>query len=194
MEGDNVEVMAAEKTLVDTHDNILVQSIHQVLGLNETAARFLRYTPQDIAVLIDTAEPDHDVEQCCQILKKYTPDVNVHSAKTFPRTGIVVDYLDSFHGLDARVVFYVLSSQRMMKQDNDNRILQRSIHNPRYLTFLASRAIHKAVFLVPILDAEIFREMCFDYFERKLKVCATGFIGIIFFHTFINYTVGCCVT
>ncbi len=50
------------------------------------------------------------------------------------------------------------------------RSVNRSIYNPKYLAFLASRAVHKAVFLVPKLDAEVFRAMLFDNIgERVLR-------------------------
>ena len=182
LEGDDVEVLAVEKPLADSDDNPLIQSILQVLRLEDPENHALHYAPQYIAVLIDTDNPDQDLEQCQQIVKTYIPEVDVHSAATFPRTGIVVDCLDSFHGLDAGVCFCILSARRMKKQNHFNKILQRSIYNPRYLAFLASRAIFKAVFLIPKLDTEVFKEMLFDCVDEKLrKVGSTGFL--VYCHT-----------
>ena len=175
-EGDNVDVLEAEKPLDDSDDNLLIQYIRQVLECTEP-----EYVPQDIAVLIDTDNLNQDLEQCCQILKKYIPGVNLHTATTFPRTGIVVDCLDSFHGLDAGVCFYVLSAKRLKKQDNFNKILCRSIYNPKYLAFLASRAIYRAVFLVPKLDPDVFREMGFDCFDQKVVIVHKCFFCLFLF-------------
>ena len=163
-EGDDVEVVEAENPLDDSDDNILARNIRLALGLNDLTASRLHYAAKDIAVLIDTDSPNPDVWRCRQMLREYIPDVDIHSATTFPRTGIVVDCLDSFHGLDAGVCFYVLSSGRVKERDT------RSIYNPKYLAFLASRAIHKAVFLVPKLDAKVFREMLFDCFGDKVII------------------------
>ncbi len=168
LEGDDVDVLTAEKPLDDSHENPLIQNILQVLGLKDPEAHVIHYAQTDIAVLIDTDSPDQDVRRCRQILRNHIPNVEVHSAATFPRTGIVVDCLDSFHGLDAGVCFYVLSSRRLKKRDFLHRIIYRSIYNPKYLAFLASRAIHKAVFVVPKLDMKTFKEMLFDCFNEKV--------------------------
>ncbi len=173
-EGDDVEVVEAENPLDDSDENILVQNIRLALGLNDLAANRLHYAAKDIAVLIDTDSPNPDMWRCRQILREYIPDVDIHSATTFPRTGIVIDCLDSFHGLDAGVCFYVLSSRRVKKPGIFYRDT-RSIYNPKYLAFLASRAIHKAVFLVPKLDVKVFREMLFDCFGEKVINCLLAF-------------------
>ncbi len=179
LEGDDVEVLAVEKPLADSCDNPLIQNILQVLRLEDPENHALHYAAQDIAVLIDTDKLDQDLEQCQQILRNYIPEVDVHSAATFPRTGIVVDCLDSFHGLDAGVCFCILSSRRMTKQNQFNKILQRSIYNPRYLAFLASRAIFKVVFLIPKLDTDVFKEMLFDCVDEKMiKVGSGSFLAV----------------
>ncbi len=166
-EGDDVEVLAAENPLGDSPDNQLIQNILQELGFQHSRSSRVHYAPHDIAVLIDTDSSNEDVWQCCQTIKKHVSGVEVHSAATFPRTGIVVDCLDAFHGLDAGVCLYVLSSTRIKKRDRFHRRIHRSIYNAKYLAFLASRAIHKAVFFLPRLDAKVFKEMLFDCFEKK---------------------------
>ena len=167
-EGDDVEVLAAENPLNDSPDNPLIQSILQVLGHKDSAASLLHYAAHDIAVLIDTDSPGQDITQFKNILREYIRDVDMHSAATYPRRGIVVDCLDSFHGLDAGVCFYILSSTRMKKRNYLYRNIRRGIYNPKYLAFLASRAIHKAVFLVPKLDTKVFKELLFDCFDEKV--------------------------
>ncbi len=170
-EGDDVEVLAAENSLDDSPENPVIQNIFHVLGYTneEKAHRHLHYTAQDIAVLIDTDKPDQDVEYFQEIVRKHIPHVKIHSAATYPRKGIVVDSLDSFHGLDAGVCFYVLSIDKIKEKTVLQKLFSdscRSIYNPKYLAFLASRAIYKAVFLVPKLNVKVFREMLFDYFDE----------------------------
>ncbi len=171
-EGDDVEVLTAENPLDDSPDNPVIQNILHVLGYtnNEKACR-LRYTAQDIAVLIDTDNPEQDAQYFQQILRNYIPDVQVHSAEAYPRKGIVVDTLNSFHGLDAGVCFYVLSYDKVKGKGFFQKLFTdicRSIYNPKYLAFLASRAIYKAVFFVPRLDVKVFREMHFDSFDDQV--------------------------
>ena len=64
--------------------------------------------------------------------------------------------------------FYVLSSGRIKERARLQKTIHRSIYNPKYLAFLVSRAIYKAVFLVPKLDAKVFKKMLFDYFDEKV--------------------------
>ncbi len=47
-----------------------------------------------------------------------------------------------------------------------------SIYNPRYEVFLASRATHKAVFVVPEIHVELVHQMKFDYFQ--VGVCESN--------------------
>ena len=42
---------------------------------------------------------------------------------------------------------------------------EKNIYNPRYEVFLASRAIHRAVFVVPQLHQELVQQMKFDDFQ-----------------------------
>ena len=167
-EGDDVEVVAAENPLIDSPDNPLIQNILCLLGHKDPESSRQRYAAHDIAVLIDTDSSDQDVWDFQKLLSKYIPNVEIHPAATFPRTGIVVDCLDSFHGLDAGVCLYVLSSTRMKRRDKLYRNIQRGIYNPKYIAFLASRAIHKAVFVVPKLDTKVFKGLLFDCFDEKV--------------------------
>ncbi len=179
-EGDDVEVLGTENPLDDSPKSPLVQNILQILGLKDPGASCLQYAAQDIAVLIDTDSSDQDVRRCRQTLRKYIPNVKVHSAATFPRTGIVVDVLDSFHGLDAGVCLYVLSRKKIKKQNVLEKLFTdncRSIYNPKYLAFLASRAIYKVIFFVPKLNAQVFKKMLFDCFDDKV-------INVFFFLSF----------
>ncbi len=47
-----------------------------------------------------------------------------------------------------------------------------NMFNPRYEFFLASRAIHKAVFVVPQLHEELMHHMKFDHFQ--VGVCGNN--------------------
>ena len=89
-EGDDVEVMGIENPLIDSDDNPLVQHIRLLLECKDPDAKHRHYAAQDIAILIDSNHPIKDASQCRGMLSKYMRDVDVHSASTFPRTGIVV--------------------------------------------------------------------------------------------------------
>ncbi len=99
------------------------------------------------------------------------PDFRLQGADLFPRKGIGVDCVESFLGLDAAVCVFVLSVKQTRKRSAHplrklfrqwlNK-LDTSIYNPRYEVFLASRAIHKAVFAVPEIHQDFVRQMKFD--------------------------------
>ncbi len=173
LEGDDVEVLSADNLLDESWQNPLIQNILQVLGVMDTEPCQKHYEARDIAVLVDTDNSNKEIDHFREMLRIYIPIAEVHSAATYPRTGIVLDTLDSFHGLDAGICFYVLSLSKIKKRNVFQKLFQdscKSIYNPKYLAFLTSRAIYKAVFLVPKLDVEVFRQMLFDYFDVKVNI------------------------
>ncbi len=66
--GDDVEVLVAANPLNDSGNNLLLQSILQLLGHPEDYKPPLKRAAQDIAVLIDTDNPNQDMQQCRQML------------------------------------------------------------------------------------------------------------------------------
>ena len=77
--------------------------------------------------------------------------------------------LDSFIGLDATVCLFILSSTErpvavhpLRKRFQRGKTgFEKNVYNPRYEVFLASRAIHKAVFVVPEMHGELVRQLKF---------------------------------
>ncbi len=130
------------------------------------------YRESEVAILLESSYTPDKIEQCRLILAEQIPGISVQSAAVFPRTGVIVDSVDSFLGLDANICVFILQDTRQRCIHPLRRIFQRgnakcamSMYNPRYEVFLASRAIHNAVFVVPQLHSDLVHKMKFDYFQ-----------------------------
>ncbi len=149
-EGDGIQCIAMENLVDNNSENALVQYLRPLLDT--------RYQVTEIAVLLDNGYTDDNINDVRRLLQRYIPRVITHSAATFPREGIIVDRVERFAGLDAALCIFLLSIRTDTNQDA-------TIENPRYRVYLASRATHKAVFVVPRIDADIVQHMKFDYFQ-----------------------------
>ncbi len=149
-EGDGIQCIAMENLLDNSGDNNLVQYLHPLLDS--------RYQATDVALLLDSGYTDDAIRAIHLILQRYLPRVTTQSATTFPREGIVVDRVERFAGLDATLCIFLLCVGTGTNQDA-------TIANPRYRLYLASRATHKAVFIVPRIAADVVEHMKFDYIQ-----------------------------
>ncbi len=168
--GDGVECMTMTNMWIDSPENGLALYLRS-LGITEA------YNPTEIAILLDSEYTQCHVADCRNILARQISNVVTHGADVFPRTGIVVDFVDSFLGLDTLVCVFILSNtHKKATQEGPlaslkkvffswNTEPKRSIYNPRYEVFLASRAIHKAVFVVPEIHSDLVQQMKFDQFQ-----------------------------
>ena len=148
-DGDGIQCIAMENLVDNSSDNPLVQYLRPLLDT--------RYQVTDIAVLLDSGYTDGDINSLHRILQRHLPRVTTQFSTAFPREGIIVDRVESFAGLDAAMCMFLLSVGAVTKQDAN-------IANPRYRVFLASRATHKAVFVVPRIAADLVNYMKFDHF------------------------------
>ncbi len=149
-EGDGIQCIAMENPLEKSSYNALVQYLRPLL--------YTRYQVTDVAVLLDSDYTGADINTIHWILQSHLPRVTTHSAATFPRRGIIVDRVERFSGLDAALCIILLSVGADANQDAN-------IANPRFRVYLASRATHKAVFVVRKIDAEVVQRMKFDNFQ-----------------------------
>ncbi len=137
-----------------------------------------QYRWSDIAVLLHPSYTDGQIEKCRNILIELLPGSNANYASVFPREGVVVDSVSRFLGLDAPLCIYILPQNLQRQNPNQpiaplfQKLFKRehpkpdvSIYNPRFKVFMASRATHKAVFVVPEINAELVKQMHFDKFE-----------------------------
>ncbi len=147
-DGDGIECITMDNIFSNTTENGLVAYLRSTM-------LSARYNPPDIALVLDTS---HSADSLSQLLRTQMPDVNFQTAADFPRTGIVVDYIDSFLGLDATICIFILPAT------HGNTESGRSLANARFRVFLASRATYRAVFVVPQIDAELVHTMKFDLF------------------------------
>ncbi len=169
-DGEGVECIPMPNLWKNTPDNDLVDYLRSLL-LSKN------YSQSDVAVLLDSSYTSDKIEECKQILAEHIPGVTVQSADAFPRKGVVVDSVDSFLGLDASICVFILSTAQKTSVHPLRRIFQRrtmqcerTMYNPRYEVFLASRATHRAVFVVPELPEDLVLQMKFDHFQ----VCIHG--------------------
>ncbi len=165
--GEGVECISMPNLWENNPDNAPVVYLRDLLLLE-------RYTQSEVAILLESEYTTHDIQQCKQIITEHVPNVTVQSADVFPRAGVIVDFVGSFLGLDASVCVFILSNTQKMSDIPRRNIFpirkphcQMKMYNPRYEVFLASRATHKAVFVVPKLHDDLIKQMKFDHF----KVC-----------------------
>ncbi len=155
--GDGIECIKMGDILVNTPENDLVEYLLSVL---------LTRHPPDIALFLDNSHLA-EISQCRSLLGEQMPEIRFQSAADFPRTGIIVDSVDSFLGLDASLCIFIMHSASGQTKSG------RSLANPRYRVFLASRATHKAVFVVAQIDAYLVQQMKFDRFTVGTPVAVT---------------------
>ncbi len=151
-EGDGIHCIAMGNLVDNQSDNAFVQYLNQLLDT--------RYQVNEVAVLLDSGYTDDHIDAMRQVLQTHIPRVTTHSAATYPREGIIVDRAERFAGLDAALCIFLLSIGTATNPDA-------TIENPRYRVYLASRATHKAVFIVPRINADIVQHMKFDYFQVR---------------------------
>ncbi len=166
--GDGIECIRMTNIWLQGRENELVDYLHNICTA-ET------YKMAEIAILLDPSYTSSQIQECRNILREHLPNTCGHSALVFPRRGVVVDSVNSFLGLDSPLCVFILPHQNK-KSSVLRRLFKRrdtkqdaNLCNPRFKVFMASRATHKAVFVVPKMDAEIVKELRFDLFE----VCFT---------------------
>ncbi len=164
--GEGVECITIQSLWTNSPDNELVVYLCSLLAE--------RYSQSEVAILLESSYKPEQIHQCKQIITENAPSITVQSAEIFPRTGVIVDSVDSFIGLDASVCVFILSNTRITPVHPLRRFLrwltsecEMNMYNPRYEVFLASRATHKAVFVVPELHEGLIQQMKFD----RLQVC-----------------------
>ncbi len=165
--GDDVECIAMVDVFLNTPKNELVKYIRYLL---------VSYQSSDIAIFMDQAHFSVEtIINCKAMLGKQMPKITFQAAADpFPHAGIVVDTVDNFIGLDAPVCIFILPTT---SQDMGS---VRNLANPRYRVFLASRATHKAVFVVPKIDDRLVEHMKFDRFKvGDFVIIQTAFIRAV---------------
>ena len=168
--GEGIECIKMTNVWMDSRENELANYIRHI-------SKTKTYRLTEIAVLLDPSYTDNQIEECRSILKRHIPDNDIQNACVFPRKGVVVDSVTSFLGLDAPVCVFILPCQKKKKSSFLQELLNRgvterdtNIANPCFKVFVASRATHKAVFVVPDIDAKIAKELKFDLFENPRLV------------------------
>ncbi len=165
-DGEGIQVISLEKLWDNSHVNGLVQYLQQLLVRSGSSADG-RYYATQVAVLLDSGHSSSDVDTIGHILKRQLSHITVQTSDKFPRKGITVDKIDSFVGLDAPLCIFLLSAERSTS-------LNEVITNTRYRVFLASRATHKAVFVVSKIDPELIQCLKFDYFQVRTHLPLLG--------------------
>ncbi len=165
--GEGVQCIAIPNLWENSPENGLIVYLRSLLLTGS-------HNQSEVAILFESENTADQIQQCKQIVAKHMPSVTVQSADVFPRTGVIIDSVDSFLGLDAGVCVFILSNTQKRSDHRPRKIFQRqkmqfecemNMYNPRYEVFLASRAIHKAVFVVPELHEDLVHQMKFDNFQ-----------------------------
>ncbi len=163
-DGDGIQCIVFEHLWDNSHENSLVQYLSPLLiDPMPRASLDGAYHVTDIAVLLDAGYTTSDINGIGNILQTQFSRVTIQTSDKFPRTGITVDSIENFIGLDAPLCIFLLSVGRTVNPD-------KTIANPRYRVFLASRATQKAVFVVPSIDATVLQWMKLDQFQNRIQV------------------------
>ncbi len=142
LDGDGIQCKVMGNLWGNGPENSLVRYLLPIFA-HTSSSWDITYNATEVAVLLDAGYTDEKIETINQILRAQLPGVTTHVSDKFPREGIVVDRIESFIGLDAGLCIFLLPSKGE----------QQIIEDPRYRIFLASRATHKAVFVVSKIDA-----------------------------------------
>ncbi len=148
-DGDNVECITMN-AFNDEDNNELVQLIKAMKkDLFQLSAN--AYETRTIAVLLNVqADTQELLQRCKYILQKGLLSDIIQTAGEFPRKGIVLDSVENFMGQDADVCIWVACSGA------------ECLEKAEYRAFLASRAIYRAVFVMPEFNQSIIQKMKFD--------------------------------
>ncbi len=169
IDGEGIQAIALQNLWDNSNMNGLVQYLRPLLVLPGSSTDGKYHTTQ-VAVLLDSGHSNSHVGTLGRLLETQLPHVTVQTSEIFPRTGITVDKIESFVGLDAALCVFLLSAEQGANP-------LESIDNPRYRVFLASRATHKAVFVVSTIDSEIIQCLKFDRFQVSVKLALNGFLA-----------------
>ena len=165
--GEGIECIVMANIWLHSPENDLVKYLHNVRVADT-------YKMTEIAILLDPTYTSDQIEECRNIFREHIPNSSVQSASVFPQRGVVVDSVGRFLGLDAPLCVFILRFiyapqkrkstflERFFGGDTEPTV---TICNPHFKVFMASRATHKAVFVVPRIDADIAKELKFDLFE-----------------------------
>ncbi len=171
--GEGVECITMPSLWKNSPDNDLVVFLRSLLSSEN-------YRQSEVAILFESSFSPDRIQQCKKIVEENIPRVILQSADLFPRRGVIVDNVNSFLGLDASVCVFILSntskkSVHQLRTMFNLPELETNMYNPRYEVFLASRAIHKAIFVVPELHKDLVQQMKFDRFQ----VCAFTMYDVV---------------
>ena len=144
--GDDVFLMHLPNLMLETRNNDLLRHVQRIVessSLNPVSSEEPFYSEKDIAILVDQMS-DLATKECVtlfrNVFKTFWPEGCVQAAGTYPRKGVIIDSLDNFAGLEAKVVLFVLANR-------DKWLSNRTITNPRYLVAIASRGIDRVDFI-----------------------------------------------
>ncbi len=164
--GEGIECIKVEDLWESNTENKFIAYLIPVLSSE-------LYRPSEIAILLDVSYTEEQIDRCRRMLTQHFPQLKQQTADVFPRIGVIVDSVMSFLGLDASLCIFILpqvsrkSEPRNFFKDFFRKKRPNSgpeFTNPHYRVFLASRATHKAVFIVPQIDAVLVHQMKFDRF------------------------------
>ncbi len=159
VDGDGIQCIVMEHVWNNSRDNELVRYLSPYM---DAASSFTpaKYHVTGVAVLLHAKYMTSDIQALREIMRTQFPRITIQSADEFPRKGIIVDRVENFIGLDAALCIFLLSPREEAPD--------LTMHNPRYRIFLASRATHKAVFVVPQIDPTLIQCMKFDRIRASI--------------------------
>ena len=162
--GDDVEIRCCTNLRSRAETNGIYQLVRDIICNKD---REYQYEPEDIAILVDTADSSEYAAQLLEIMKHAPVDIIAHDAGRYPVEGIVIDTLDNYSGLDARLCIIITREPIGTFHLN-------SLDNPRYKAYCASRAIDRVVFVTDTgMDITKAEQMGLDNLPQvSIRSCA----------------------
>ncbi len=161
-DGDGIDCLAMDNLWENSPENGLVLYLRPLLALNGPKTH-TTYLNNEVALLFDAGYTSSAIASIAKTLGTQFPRISTQTAEMFPRTGIVIDKIQTFMGLDATLCIFVMSAVSVDRPRNTDE----TIYNYRYRIFLATRATQKAVFIFPKIDTDVVQCMKFDYFPPQ---------------------------
>ncbi len=121
--GDGIECIRMPNMWVNNAENDLVTYIRSIC-MSEA------YSVREIAVLLDPSYTTDQPEKCRELFKDHMPNSCVQSASVFPRTGVIVDRVESFLGLDTHLCVFILSHTAKKNMSYFRKLFQKRHSGP----------------------------------------------------------------
>ena len=168
IEGHGVFVHHFEQMFITSEDNPLLNLVRNILRPASVHEPHL-YGPRHVAILVDDSGRDKgtwEVNFLQKLFKTHYQQFQVQDASQYPVTGLIIDKLENFSGLDADVIVFI----GLQYVPGDSLAF---VSNNKYKLFVTSRAISRLDLVFPRSDSGVMDNMQFSANMKGIEVSIT---------------------